>query len=198
VDAGGRLVKLLNTACSADRKQMTFFKSFKLFKRSSKTIENQPQTPPERAGKPKFLTQTRFDSFNLPEAILEGLNAAGFVYCSPIQEQTLPVSLAGQDVAGQAQTGTGKTAAFLVTVFSRLMEIRDRKPGVPAALIVAPTRELAQQIYDEARLLGKKTGLTMVQVVGGVDYGKQADILRNSGCGRGRLRQTGGYTSQGR
>jgi len=178
VDAGGRLVKLLNTACSADRKQMTFFKSFKLFKRSSKTIENQPQTPPERAGKPKFLTQTRFDSFNLPEAILEGLNAAGFVYCSPIQEQTLPVSLAGQDVAGQAQTGTGKTAAFLVTVFSRLMEIKDRKPGIPAALIVAPTRELAQQIYDEARLLGKKTGLTMVQVVGGVDYGKQADILR--------------------
>jgi len=178
VDAGGRLVKLLTTACSADRKQMAFFKSFKLFKRSSKTIENQPQTPPERAGKPKFLTQTRFDSFNLPEAILEGLNAAGFVYCSPIQEQTLPVSLAGHDVAGQAQTGTGKTAAFLVTVFSRLMEIRDRKPGVPAALIVAPTRELAQQIYDEARLLGKKTGLTMVQVVGGVDYGKQADILR--------------------
>ena len=157
---------------------MVFFKNFKLFKRSSKTIENQSQTPPERADKPKFLTQTRFDSFNLPEALLDGLNATGFIYCSPIQAQTLPVSLAGQDVAGQAQTGTGKTAAFLVTVFSRLMELEDRKPGVPAALIVAPTRELAQQIYDEACLLGKKTGLTMVQVVGGVDYVKQADILR--------------------
>ena len=157
---------------------MVFFKGFKLFKRSSKTIENQPQTPPERASKPKFLTQTRFDSFNLPEAILEGLNGAGFVYCSPIQAQTLPISLAGQDVAGQAQTGTGKTAAFLVTVFSRLMALEDRKPGVPAALIVAPTRELAQQIYDEARLIGKKTSLTMVQSVGGGDYVKQADILR--------------------
>ena len=157
---------------------MVFFKGFKLFKRSSKTIENQSSIPSERADKPKFLTQTRFDSFNLPEALLEGLNTTGFVYCSPIQAQTLPVSLAGQDVAGQAQTGTGKTAAFLVTVFSRLMELEDRKPGTPAALIVAPTRELAQQIYDEARLIGKKTGLTLVQVVGGVDYVKQADILR--------------------
>jgi ATP-dependent RNA helicase RhlB len=81
-------------------------------------------------------------------------------------------------VAGQAQTGTGKTAAFLVTVFSRLMGMEDRKPGVPAALMVAPTRELAQQIYDEARLIGKNTGLKMVQIVGGVDYVKQADQLR--------------------
>ena len=157
---------------------MALFKGFTLFKRNGKTIENQSQTPSERADKPKFLTQTRFDSFNLPEAIVEGLNAAGFVYCSPIQAQSLPVSLAGQDVAGQAQTGTGKTAAFLVTIFSRIMQLEDRKPGVPAALIVAPTRELAHQIYDEARLLGKMTGLTMVQVVGGVDYVKQADILR--------------------
>ncbi len=157
---------------------MAFIKSFPFFKRSSKTIENQPETPPERADKPKFLTQTRFDSFNLPEPIIEGLNTAGFIYCSPIQAQSLPVSLAGQDVAGQAQTGTGKTAAFLVTVFSRLMAMKDRKPGVPAAVIVAPTRELAQQIYDEAHLMGAKTGLTMVQVVGGIDYVKQADILR--------------------
>jgi ATP-dependent RNA helicase RhlB len=157
---------------------MVFFKGFTLFKRSRKTIENQSQTPLERADKPKFLTQTRFDSFNLPEAIIEGLSAAGFTYCSPIQAQSLPVSLAGQDVAGQAQTGTGKTAAFLVTVFSRLMESKDRNPDVPAALIVAPTRELAQQIYDEAWLIGAKTGLRMVQIVGGVDYVKQADILR--------------------
>ncbi len=157
---------------------MALFKSFNLFKRNGKTIENQSQTPPDGVDKPKFLTQTRFDSFNLPEPLLEGLSAAGFVQCSPIQAQSLPISLAGQDVAGQAQTGTGKTAAFLVTVFSRLMGMEDRKPGVPAALMVAPTRELAQQIYDEARLIGKNTGLKMVQVVGGVDYVKQADQLR--------------------
>jgi len=157
---------------------MALFKGFTLFKRSSKTIENQSQTPPDGVDKPKFLTQTRFDSFNLPEALLEGLNDAGFVQCSPIQAQSLPISLAGQDVAGQAQTGTGKTAAFLVTVFKRLMEMKDRKPGIPAALVVAPTRELAHQIFDEASLIGKKTGLTMVQVVGGVDYVKQADRLR--------------------
>ena len=157
---------------------MALFKGFTLFKRSSKTIENQSQTPPDGVDKPKFLTQTRFDSFNLPEALLEGLNEAGFVNCSPIQAQSLPISLAGQDVAGQAQTGTGKTAAFLVTVFARLLEMKDRKPGVPAAVIVAPTRELAQQIYDEARLLGKKTDYTLVQIVGGIDYVKQADKLR--------------------
>jgi len=157
---------------------MALFKGFTLFKRSSKTIENQSQTPPDGVDKPKFLTQTRFDSFNLPEVLLEGLNDAGFVNCSPIQAQSLPISLAGQDVAGQAQTGTGKTAAFLVTVFSRLMEMKDRKPGIPAALVVAPTRELAHQIFDEASLIGKKTGLSMVQVVGGVDYVKQADRLR--------------------
>ena len=157
---------------------MPLFKGFTLFKRSGKTIENQSQTPSDGVDKPKFLTQTRFDSFDLPQALLEGLTDAGFVQCSPIQEQSLPLSLAGQDVAGQAQTGTGKTAAFLVTVFSRLLGMKDRQPGVPAAVIVAPTRELAQQIYDEARLIGKNTGLEMVQVVGGIDYVKQADRLR--------------------
>jgi ATP-dependent RNA helicase RhlB len=157
---------------------MALFKGFTLFKRNGKTIENQTQTPPDGGDKPKFLTQTHFDSFDLPAALLEGLHQAGFVQCSPIQAQTLPISLAGQDVAGQAQTGTGKTAAFLVTVLSRLMEMPDRQPGVPAAVIVAPTRELAQQIFDEASLIGKNSGLTMVQIVGGVDYVKQADRLR--------------------
>ena len=91
---------------------MAIFKGFTLFKRNGKTIENQAKTPPDGVDKPKFLTQTRFDSFNLPKALLDGLNDAGFVQCSPIQAQSLPISLAGQDVAGQAQTGTGKTAAF--------------------------------------------------------------------------------------
>ena len=131
-----------------------------------------------RAAAPKFLTQTRFQDFDLPEELIQGLSEAGFIHCSPIQAQTLPVSLTGRDVAGQAQTGTGKTAAFLVTVISRLLSMPDREPGTPSALMVAPTRELALQIYEEALEIGKHTGLTAAQIVGGVDYEKQADILR--------------------
>ena len=131
-----------------------------------------------RADKPKFLTHTYFDEMTLPEPVLKGLSEAGFIQCTPIQAQTLPLSLSGKDVAGQAQTGTGKTAAFLVTVFTRLLTEEARVPGEPGALIVSPTRELALQTYEEACLIGKYTGLTIAQVVGGVDYQKQADILR--------------------
>jgi ATP-dependent RNA helicase RhlB len=86
--------------------------------------------------------------------------------------------LTGRDVAGQAQTGTGKTAAFLVTLFTRLLALPEKSPRLPYALIVTPTRELARQIYEEAKILARHTDLTMVQVVGGVDYLKQAGTLR--------------------
>ena len=132
-----------------------------------------------RAEKPTFLTQTRFDELALPEAILNGLTEAGFTNCTPIQAQTLPLSLTGKDVAGQAQTGTGKTAAFLVTVLTRLLMNEQRIAGKPAGLIVSPTRELALQIYEEACAIGRYSGLKFAQVVGGVDYQKQADILRS-------------------
>lgn len=132
-----------------------------------------------RASTPRFLTQTRFEDFRLKDEVLSGLKDAGFTYCTPIQAQVLPLSLTGGDVAGQAQTGTGKTAAFLVTVFERLLsEAGRKKEGLPSALIVAPTRELALQIYEDTALLGAHTGLTLAQVVGGIDYKKQADILR--------------------
>ncbi len=131
-----------------------------------------------RAVKPKFLTRTPFTEFNLPAEVLSGISAAGFIYCTPIQAQTLSVSLEGRDVAGQAQTGTGKTAAFLVTIFTRLLAATDREPGLPAALIVAPTRELANQIYEEATVLGRRTGFKIAQVVGGIDYQRQAEILK--------------------
>jgi ATP-dependent RNA helicase RhlB len=140
--------------------------------------EPELQIPVRRAEKPKFLTQTLFKEFNLPEKILRGLKDAGFKYCTPIQARTLAVSLSGRDVAGQAQTGTGKTAAFLVTVFMRLLSLSTRKPGLPAALVVAPTRELAHQIYQEAQILGRYTGFKITEVVGGVDYHRQAKILR--------------------
>jgi ATP-dependent RNA helicase RhlB len=121
----------------------------------------------------------KFSELNLPEAVLLGIADAGFTDCTPIQEQTLPIALTGKDVAGQAQTGTGKTAAFLVTLFTRLLA----RPGAakdnhPRALILAPTRELVVQIEQDAQLLGKHTGLTIQAIYGGVDYLKQRNALR--------------------
>ena len=140
--------------------------------------EPESQISVQRTGKPNFLTRIRFDELNLPTEIISGLKDAGFTFCTPIQAETLPVSLTNRDVAGQAQTGTGKTAAFLVTVFSRILSLHEHMPDTPSALIVAPTRELALQIYEEAMLIGRHTGLRIAQVVGGVDYQKQAEILR--------------------
>src|SRR4029453_19035792 len=95
-----------------------------------------------------------FASFDLPEPVMAGIRNAGFTHCTPIQEKVLPLSLAGRDVAGQAQTGTGKTAAFLITLFTRLLaNERPGRPAAPRALIIAPTRELAVQIAADAHLL---------------------------------------------
>src|SRR5215472_13728748 len=110
---------------------------------------------------------------------MEGIRAAGFTHCTPIQEKVLPLSLAGRDVAGQAQTGTGKTAAFLITFFARMLRsTREvRRPG-PRGLVIAATRELVVQITDDARLLGQATPFTIHAVYGGVDYKKQRDQLQ--------------------
>lgn len=147
--------------------------------------------PDKRADKPKFLTETLFKEFDLPDKVLAGLGDAGFTHCTPIQARVLPLSLTGRDVAGQAQTGTGKTAAFLVTIFTRLMLLP--KPGnrLPSAMVIAPTRELAHQIYEEAMVLGGHTDFKMVEVVGGVDYTRQAKLLRKGAdlviCTPGRI-----------
>jgi ATP-dependent RNA helicase RhlB len=142
------------------------------------TENSHPSILPPRAEKPRFLSNTRFDELNIPGKILGGLKDSGFTYCTPIQSQTLPLSLGGKDVAGQAQTGTGKTAAFMVTVFTRLLSLPVRSTNMASALIVAPTRELALQIYNDARMIGRYTDLNLAQVVGGIDYKKQADVLR--------------------
>src|SRR4029079_12460880 len=108
------------------------------------------------------LTDVFFDSFDLHPSLLAGLHAAGFTRCTPIQALTLPLALAGRDVAGQAQTGTGKTAAFLVAVVQRLLTqpaMAERGPADPRALIIAPTRELAIQIDKDFRAIAGNTGL---------------------------------------
>ncbi|MDX2167550.1 MAG: DEAD/DEAH box helicase, partial [Deltaproteobacteria bacterium] len=119
-----------------------------------------------------------FNTLPIAESVQRGLDAIGFEACTPIQARSLPISLSGRDVAGQAQTGTGKTAAFLITVFTRLLKHPERKEG-PRALIIAPTRELVVQILQDAQGIGEFTGLTFHAVYGGVDYGKQREILRD-------------------
>ncbi len=115
---------------------------------------------------------------------MAGIKQAGFVNCTPIQAQTLPIALAGRDVAGQAQTGTGKTAAFLLAVYQSLLTrppAANRSPTSIRALIVAPTRELAVQIHHDAKTLGAHTGLKQQVVFGGIDYEKQRQEL-GAGC----------------
>ena len=129
----------------------------------------------------KPLTDVTFSAFELQPALLAGLEGAGFTRCTPIQALTLPVALPGRDVAGQAQTGTGKTLAFLVTVMNRLLSrpaLADRKPEDPRALILAPTRELAIQIHKDAVKFGADLGLRFALVYGGVDYDKQRELLQ--------------------
>lgn len=129
----------------------------------------------------KPLTDVTFSSFDLQPALVAGLEGAGFTRCTPIQALTLPVALPGGDVAGQAQTGTGKTLAFLVAVCNRLLTrpaLADRKPEDPRALILAPTRELAIQIHKDAMKFAADTGLRFALVYGGVDYDKQRELLQ--------------------
>jgi ATP-dependent RNA helicase RhlB len=128
----------------------------------------------------KPLTDISFSEFDLHPALLAGLEAAGFSRCTPIQALTLPITLPGRDVAGQAQTGTGKTLAFLITVVNRLLTrpaLAERKPEDPRALILAPTRELAIQIHKDAVKFGADLGLKFALVYGGVDYDKQRQLL---------------------
>jgi ATP-dependent RNA helicase RhlB len=120
----------------------------------------------------------RFDELDIPEAIRDGIRNAGFTECTPVQAMTLPAALAGKDIAGQAQTGTGKTAAFLIAIFSRMLIAPPQKHGSsPRALVIAPTRELVAQIEAEAQILCGSSGLRIVPVFGGIDYQKQRNDL---------------------
>ena len=132
----------------------------------------------------KPLTDIAFSTLDLQPTLLAGLESAGFSRCTPIQALTLPLALQGRDVAGQAQTGTGKTIAFLVAVVNRLLTrpaIANRGDTDPRALILAPTRELAIQIQKDAHKIAADTGLRFALIYGGIDYDKQREMLR-AGC----------------
>ena len=127
------------------------------------------------------LTEIAYSTFSLPDSLMQGIEEAGFSMCTPIQAETLPVALAGKDVAGQAQTGTGKTAAFLVAVYNYLLTHEvdaQRKVNQPRALILAPTRELAIQIHRDAMVIGRYTGLKPVLAYGGTGYDQQREEIK--------------------
>ncbi len=128
----------------------------------------------------QHLSDITFESLDLPEPLLRAVAEAGFERCTPIQAQTLPLALAGKDVAGQAQTGTGKTAAFLLAAFNYLLQhppAAERRPNQPLALILAPTRELAIQIHRDARQLGRYLDFTLRLAYGGTGYESQRKAL---------------------
>jgi ATP-dependent RNA helicase RhlB len=121
------------------------------------------------------LSDLRFDSISLRDSVRAGIRDAGFEFCTPIQASALPIALEPRDVAGQAQTGTGKTAAFLIATFEKMLASEpdaDRKKQ-PRAFMLAPTRELAVQIANDAEQLGKHTGFKIGLAFGGTDYEKQ-------------------------
>jgi ATP-dependent RNA helicase RhlB len=131
-------------------------------------------TPPQSS---HHLSELRFSELPLSAELQRGIAEAGFSHCTPIQSQTLPLAIDGQDVAGQAQTGTGKTAAFLVAMFHRLQNtpplVTEDGPPAPRALILAPTRELAVQVHADATTLGKYVPFSLGLAFGGTDYDKQ-------------------------
>jgi ATP-dependent RNA helicase RhlB len=129
--------------------------------------------------------KTRFHDFKLAPELMHAIHDLGFPYCTPIQAQVLGFTLKGQDAIGRAQTGTGKTAAFLVSIITQLLQTpppKERYMGEPRALIIAPTRELVVQIAKDAADLTKYTGLNVMQFVGGMDFDKQLKLLESRYC----------------
>ena len=140
-------------------------------------VTEEAETPTEAADE---YEPVRFQELALPEPLVAAIDELGFEFCTPIQGRSLPFSLSDYDVTGQAQTGTGKTAAFLITLFTRFWENplqTEQASGTPRALVLAPTRELAMQIEGDAQGLSKHMGMRTVCVVGGMDYGKQREEL---------------------
>ncbi|MBK1734335.1 RNA helicase [Halorhodospira abdelmalekii] len=126
------------------------------------------------------LTEQRFTDLPIHDAVLDGLDEAGLAFCTPIQAATLPQTLRGQSIAGEAQTGTGKTAAFVIATLHHLMTYPVAEDAVgPWAIMLAPTRELAIQIHRDAEEIGAFTGLRFAAVYGGTGYESQRQQLRD-------------------
>ena len=138
-----------------------------------------PQKPDVLVEIPPEEGKTRFVDLPIHQDILFGIQNLEFKYCTAIQAKTLPILLEGKDLTGKAQTGTGKTAAFLIAIFTQLLNkpLRERLPGTCRALVMAPTRELAIQIHKDAEALSLFAGMNNLVVFGGMDHHKQRDLL---------------------
>ncbi|WP_350612460.1 ATP-dependent RNA helicase RhlB [Pseudomonas sp. HY7a-MNA-CIBAN-0227] len=163
---------------------------------AEKPLQEKPRR--ERAPKPMVIPwkledfavepqegKTRFHDFKLAPELMHAIQDLGFPYCTPIQAQVLGFTLAGKDAIGRAQTGTGKTAAFLISIITQLLQTpppKERYMGEPRALIIAPTRELVVQIAKDAADLTKYTGLNVMTFVGGMDFDKQLKHLEARHC----------------
>ena len=124
-----------------------------------------------------------FARLELPKELLQAIDELGFSDCTPVQKEVLPESIDGSDIIAQAQTGTGKTAAFLISMITYHIEnpeLNDRNPGTPFALIIAPTRELVMQIAGDAEKLSIHTEISITPVVGGIDYEKQKQRMQTN------------------
>jgi ATP-dependent RNA helicase RhlB len=149
----------------------------------SKTAADKPAWTVDQFPVPVVEGKTRFHDLGLDDRLMHAIADVGFEYCSPIQAAALPQTLQGRDVVGKAQTGTGKTAAFLLTIINDLLNhpLEDQRySGEPRALIIAPTRELVVQIGEDAKELVKHTELKVATLIGGMDYQKQLHQLQNS------------------
>ena len=149
--------------------------------RESKNVNSKPKQSVVRNEHAK----KHFSDFELPPQLMKGLSSLGFVHCTPIQSESLPYALNGKDIVGKAQTGTGKTAAFLTSIIADLVNHsidEERFIGEARSLILAPTRELAMQISSDARDLAKYTDLAVHTLVGGIDYSKQLRLLEKKHC----------------
>ncbi len=126
------------------------------------------------------LSDTKFKDLDIHADVQKGIEESGFEFCTPIQAMALPVALHGKDVSGQAQTGTGKTAAFLIATLHKLLNNERKessKKNPIRALVIAPTRELAIQIHEDGKPLIKHTKVKMGLAYGGTDYDKQRTVI---------------------
>ncbi len=146
---------------------------------NSRGNRRKPWTPQEFIV-PVVADRRRFHDFNLPDDLMHAISDLGFEYCTPIQAATIEHALEGKDLIAKAQTGTGKTASFLIGIITDLLDFpleEPRKLKEPRALIIAPTRELALQIATDAEGLVRYASLSVVSLVGGMDYEKQRKAL---------------------
>ena len=148
--------------------------------RSSKKTVPRPSWKLSQFAVPLVEGKCRFHDLGLPTAIMHAISDLGFEYCTPVQAEILPKALSGSDVTGKAQTGTGKSAAFLINIYAYLLKnpLRGkRSAGTPRVLIIAPTRELVLQLQKDARDIGKHTHVVIQSILGGMQYDKQKQVL---------------------